>query len=920
MSDFNERKVQRGDALKLPASTWNAVIDSIKFNKQGRLRAGAGTPTDELRPNTTILIRNDVGTLSDSFRVFRIGDALLTLETDLENGMRRPAMAGLTPDSSACPIAIVQTPAPFGEISTGVVSGITLAFIEFADFAHTWANPVDTKTDRLLSVECNGQARILFYTDAPPGYPEDVYLAVINLIGNVACNTANQVVEITSTYPDAILGYSWKYKSFDNGIQEWIDTVPAVTGNMLFEVNDNYTLTQGTRVVMFPKDGIWACEVQEEFPAELTTLYGGALGYGWKELKLTAPTFSVVNATFLAGLYAFDVSDNQDLQIGDRVWLRKNGNGWVIDRGHIRVDCGLAYDPILDTYYVDPGAFAGDGLVAVYPEGDCPYLDIDYGCGLNIDATKLVVDFTDVVIAPLFWDTCTIGINYGCGLALDGDDLVVDLTDVVFDGLYFDNTICALGVDYGCGLTLFGPQLMVNNVDIADDPAVTALVPVGVCALGVDLDVVTNESYAVDRIKSFGTVAGQLCLKFERRTVTNYFNVAGLHIDTTVSAPAQLQLCYDICAETCCDATPLLVSCGKSGSGGAAPYIVYFTATPSGGISACPDGYTYLWDFGDGYFSSLQNPSHTYTECGLFVVTVAVTDCCGTVTECSPGSINIFGGCNLEYAPYAGYMYLVGYAPIFVDTGSPYFDPPYAALTLTGYAPTMFASVNQEYFPSAAMLTLNGYAPTVFASGNVEFLPPYAPLALVGYAPTVFASDNVEYLPSAAMMTLNGYAPSAVNSGTYELSPANGLLTLTGYAPSAVNSGSPELTPTYGTLTMTGYAPTINNGLPGTSCTTARTMAASETYTATSDGTNDQWFKYSKPSGHTTLDITITGLGKPFNNPVVYKGACGAETFYAVFLAYGTANLTPPSAAEDFWVKMIGPVSSGDYSVQFVSA
>jgi PKD repeat protein len=42
------------------------------------------------------------------------------------------------------------------------------------------------------------------------------------------------------------------------------------------------------------------------------------------------------------------------------------------------------------------------------------------------------------------------------------------------------------------------------------------------------------------------------------------------------------------------------------------------------------NGNTYLWDFGDGSSSNLLNPSHTYTSNGSYIITLTVTNACGT--------------------------------------------------------------------------------------------------------------------------------------------------------------------------------------------------------------------------------------------------------------------------------------------------
>jgi PKD repeat protein len=40
------------------------------------------------------------------------------------------------------------------------------------------------------------------------------------------------------------------------------------------------------------------------------------------------------------------------------------------------------------------------------------------------------------------------------------------------------------------------------------------------------------------------------------------------------------------------------------------------------------------WDFGDGYSSNLQNPTHTYTEPGDYYCCLTITDPCGNATHC----------------------------------------------------------------------------------------------------------------------------------------------------------------------------------------------------------------------------------------------------------------------------------------------
>lgn len=58
-------------------------------------------------------------------------------------------------------------------------------------------------------------------------------------------------------------------------------------------------------------------------------------------------------------------------------------------------------------------------------------------------------------------------------------------------------------------------------------------------------------------------------------------------------------------------------------------------------------GDEWLWDFDDGYLSTLPNPEHTYSEYGFYNVCLTVTDSCGSSTFCDTVVV-----CNFSQADF----------------------------------------------------------------------------------------------------------------------------------------------------------------------------------------------------------------------------------------------------------------------------
>jgi PKD repeat protein len=62
---------------------------------------------------------------------------------------------------------------------------------------------------------------------------------------------------------------------------------------------------------------------------------------------------------------------------------------------------------------------------------------------------------------------------------------------------------------------------------------------------------------------------------------------------------------------------------------------------------------SWLWDFGDGNTSTMQNPTHTYIADGSYTVCLTVTDACGTDSTCTNITVSAGGACPDPVASFS---------------------------------------------------------------------------------------------------------------------------------------------------------------------------------------------------------------------------------------------------------------------------
>jgi C1A family cysteine protease/PKD repeat protein len=92
---------------------------------------------------------------------------------------------------------------------------------------------------------------------------------------------------------------------------------------------------------------------------------------------------------------------------------------------------------------------------------------------------------------------------------------------------------------------------------------------------------------------------------------------------------------WDPCVKLYGNATDLSVDFSASPTSGNVPLTVDFTDLSSGSINS------WLWDFGDGDTSHVQNPQHIYDDLGSFTVELTVSDGSGSATKTKTDYISV---------------------------------------------------------------------------------------------------------------------------------------------------------------------------------------------------------------------------------------------------------------------------------------
>lgn len=134
-------KVFPGDPLRIPAGTWNALLDLLaRLPRSGGARGSDFLP-DDISAQTVVYVQNSTGVALALGDVIRLADAVTAVSATAPAFNVQPVFDGLDVDGSTDTIAIALEPIADGSIGRAIVQGVAIATVSISDIAHRYASP-----------------------------------------------------------------------------------------------------------------------------------------------------------------------------------------------------------------------------------------------------------------------------------------------------------------------------------------------------------------------------------------------------------------------------------------------------------------------------------------------------------------------------------------------------------------------------------------------------------------------------------------------------------------------------------------------------------------------------------------------------------------------------------------------------------
>jgi len=161
------KKVHPGDKLRIPAATFNTLIDVARDHLANRQNATRQPGVILPPPGVILTIRNDSDEDRARFEVLGLDSPVFPPEDNTADFSRGPVMSCVTPatpDHEGAFVVLLE-PIADGKVGQAILQGAAYVKVDMASLDDEYAEVTDGETGYLTSGE-SGSARIIWHEDA----------------------------------------------------------------------------------------------------------------------------------------------------------------------------------------------------------------------------------------------------------------------------------------------------------------------------------------------------------------------------------------------------------------------------------------------------------------------------------------------------------------------------------------------------------------------------------------------------------------------------------------------------------------------------------------------------------------------------------------------------------------------------------
>ena len=208
--------VTPGQSVQLPATTWNALLETARAHEQSKFNRQAGSSGTARQP-TLAKVRNQSGSPRSQFDIVGLNEALIEPSDNYAEFQRQATFAGGLPVVGG-PLGILTEPLASGAIGTAVVAGVIAVRVLIEGVVYEAAEPLTGNANHLRSVP-HGPFKLLWLEAGGAS----VRWALVRFDET----NYEEMVYITSNQPDAAGFYPGLVQRYDMLSGTWTNRFPC---------------------------------------------------------------------------------------------------------------------------------------------------------------------------------------------------------------------------------------------------------------------------------------------------------------------------------------------------------------------------------------------------------------------------------------------------------------------------------------------------------------------------------------------------------------------------------------------------------------------------------------------------------------------------------------------------------------------